>query len=895
MSKLKILIQNINNTFNINVVFAHLMCWGLDNISEKNLDIKFIVDEKIYAQNEKEHLLDKYCYSIFTDEELDYVFNEPENRKYERIQKLYNFDIELQQQKRFEKVILEKLGDWQPDIILSMFLEPSAMLFKNIYPNALYLNNENALFCRPPFPRFLTYDTNNFLDTFFVKYADDIKNLEISDEENVLINNFKSNLKQIVSENNLLTDVINDYKRKFRKTILCPLVGNYGTKLFAKATFLDEVELLKHIFNTLPKDIGVFVTEHDKDSIFDAETLKYFQENYENFIFLKLANLKRYASNSLSYFEHVDAVINTTSKTGYLATFWDKPIISFAKNYNDLIKDLDGLEDIESLWNLPSKNKNNIIAWYISNYIVSVDKITKEKDYFWNYLNNKLEKYRKTCDINFEYMDKINDLEETLKYILEEIKIFYSKDKDIEQKIVLANKNLKYFSDNLAIFLITYNRKDYMRRTLDSLISKVSPFRDCDITVLDNASTDGSSELIDIYCQMKSNIHHIRHKVNIGGNGNITRGFELGATCDKEYFWVICDDDKFDFSNASELVEKMRDKKDVICVSDYCIQPDENYNASIEDALIQLTFVPAGIYKKSLMDGDIFTNMNHSIYTMFPQLCAPIHAVNKYGEDSISVLSSPIVFNGLHCDDPCRDFSYVIGLDDKELIKFHEDVSWILGFANAITLLKDKNLQKLVVEKAITNSETYGNLENFYFAMFNTYLHLDKFYRLFEIFRLLPSIYTLTFLLKAIYWKLTFRNLRDKIIKYLKKLNKNTPIENAVYWASYFEKHNTQKYINKLAKKYKGKKILLYGNGIISKVIKENYDLSNLNIVAITDRKFLGCDIIPEKYQAVSPNKLKTIDFDVIFFFLKKRNAELIGKTLKKNGIKQEQYKFVRK
>ena len=43
------------------------------------------------------------------------------------------------------------------------------------------------------------------------------------------------------------------------------------------------------------------------------------------------------------------------------------------------------------------------------------------------------------------------------------------------------------------------------------------------------------------------------------------------------------------------------------------------------------------------MDGDIFTNMNHSIYTMFPQLCAPIHAVNKYGEDSISVLSSPIV------------------------------------------------------------------------------------------------------------------------------------------------------------------------------------------------------------------------------------------------------------
>ena len=51
----------------------------------------------------------------------------------------------------------------------------------------------------------------------------------------------------------------------------------------------------------------------------------------------------------------------------------------------------------------------------------------------------------------------------------------------------------KFLQENLFISLVTYNRKDYLKRTLDKLLEDSSPLRNVDITILDNASDDGSS------------------------------------------------------------------------------------------------------------------------------------------------------------------------------------------------------------------------------------------------------------------------------------------------------------------------------------------------------------------------------------------------------------------
>ena len=82
---------------------------------------------------------------------------------------------------------------------------------------------------------------------------------------------------------------------------------------------------------------------------------------------------------------------------------------------------------------------------------------------------------------------------------------------------------------------------------------------------------------------------------------------------------------------------------------------------------------------------------------------------------------------------------------------------------------------------------------------------------------------------------------------------------------NYLQKYNAQEKINKLAKKYKNKRVVIYGAGQFAKTAFENYDLSKLNIVAIADKKFeqegehhffnINC---------VKPNDLKNLDYDVI-------------------------------
>lgn len=70
------------------------------------------------------------------------------------------------------------------------------------------------------------------------------------------------------------------------------------------------------------------------------------------------------------------------------------------------------------------------------------------------------------------------------------------------------------------------------------------------------------------------------------------------------------------------------------------------------------------------------------------------------------------------------------------------------------------------------------------------------------------------------------------------------------------------KYYKKLVKKLKGKTVIIYGTGSMFHQIKDNYDLSQLNIIGVSDRKYnndqegtedFGYKIIPfeklENYQ----------------------------------------------
>ena len=240
----------------------------------------------------------------------------------------------------------------------------------------------------------------------------------------------------------------------------------------------------------------------------------------------------------------------------------------------------------------------------------------------------------------------------------------------------MINKN------NLQIYLITYNRIKKLKNTLDHLLR--SPVKDFDITILDNASTDGTSELIEQYRRDHSNIKHIRHLHNIGGNANICRAFEMGASCRKEYLWVLCDDDKLDFASWDACQKLLAIKPIAIVVANYG-HPQKGPAYLFR----QLSFVPAAIYRTDLLTSDTLMNMYFSISNLFPQLAVAAAALNT--NSKLPILDKPLVTMQLN---PGND-SYLRGTSSKS--KIHPlmgEMFWSLGYLRSIQMLQDKSIQK---------------------------------------------------------------------------------------------------------------------------------------------------------------------------------------------------------
>lgn len=94
------------------------------------------------------------------------------------------------------------------------------------------------------------------------------------------------------------------------------------------------------------------------------------------------------------------------------------------------------------------------------------------------------------------------------------------------------------------------------------------------------------------------------------------------------------------------------------------------------------------------------------------------------------------------------------------------------------------------------------------------------------------------------------------------------------FYLEYYKQINAQKQIDKLAKKYKNKKIIIYGAGIMTKTLFENFDFSKLNIIAICDNKYkVNSEERFFAYKTINPKELTTLDYDVIFVNLRKNNT----------------------
>lgn len=175
-------------------------------------------------------------------------------------------------------------------------------------------------------------------------------------------------------------------------------------------------------------------------------------------------------------------------------------------------------------------------------------------------------------------------------------------------------------ADKLEILIFTYNRGPSLERALTGF--EVDPVRNCRITILDNHSTDSTPEVCARAAQRLPNLVHVRHPKNIGGLANYLRAVELARA---EYSWIICDDDTYDFSKASDLFDEiLSGKSDVISagVQGHNLTPAARGNlydfALGEPFFFCHSFVPSMIFRTSLFDPDTIRAGYDNIDTMFP-------------------------------------------------------------------------------------------------------------------------------------------------------------------------------------------------------------------------------------------------------------------------------------
>ncbi|MBO7721991.1 MAG: glycosyltransferase [Kiritimatiellae bacterium] len=257
----------------------------------------------------------------------------------------------------------------------------------------------------------------------------------------------------------------------------------------------------------------------------------------------------------------------------------------------------------------------------------------------------------------------------------------------------------------LQVVLITYNRERALRHTLGRLFAPDSPVRGCGITVLDNASDDGTRRTALGFAAEHPNLKVVTHPRNIGGNANIVRAFESAS---REYLWVLCDDDDFDWSRWRPVGGALASGEyDMVYTVNALNRPSETPDAGYLAFLA--AFVPGCIYRASLIDGDVLQNMYAMIHTWYPQCVPALHALCNLGRPYF-LPPANVVLRRLLTDDGVREMT--MAENDATLTRGmgaamrHPDLTrmfWHVGFARAAQIVADEKKRALVIEGARFN------------------------------------------------------------------------------------------------------------------------------------------------------------------------------------------------
>jgi glycosyltransferase involved in cell wall biosynthesis len=104
----------------------------------------------------------------------------------------------------------------------------------------------------------------------------------------------------------------------------------------------------------------------------------------------------------------------------------------------------------------------------------------------------------------------------------------------------------------LTIYIPTFNREKYLKECLNSVLSQVKGYSNqVEVIVSDNASTDGTQNLVNEFILEYPFLKYYRNPNNLGYSGNQAKCFELSQG---KYIAFLGDDDIYTYETIKELL-----------------------------------------------------------------------------------------------------------------------------------------------------------------------------------------------------------------------------------------------------------------------------------------------------------------------------------------------------
>lgn len=155
----------------------------------------------------------------------------------------------------------------------------------------------------------------------------------------------------------------------------------------------------------------------------------------------------------------------------------------------------------------------------------------------------------------------------------------------IIKTILKKEEKTEYTVNDIDIFVLTYNRCEFLKDSLASLLNQT--VKNLNITVIDNASEDDTEEFMKKFSSENSNIHYYRNSENMGSEYSYNLA---GMMAKRRLMMVFHDDDLLHPKYIETALAYFSKFNDLNILSTDCHTPDVMSNDKWEDVSTDAVF-----------------------------------------------------------------------------------------------------------------------------------------------------------------------------------------------------------------------------------------------------------------------------------------------------------------